>query len=130
LGLWFGALRIIGVFREWQSRGKIIETKCNGFAASAGFMLLAAGNKGYRSANDIALLMWHEIQTFKMFDFGDVSDKEEEAETLRFFQDNNNEWLASVSDMTKQEIDAKIDKLEFWMSGKEAYEFGFVDTVY
>lgn len=33
------ALRIVGIFKQWQNQGKIIETKCNGFAASAGLIV-------------------------------------------------------------------------------------------
>ena len=38
-----------------------------------------------------------------------------------------NDYLATRGKLTKQEIDAKIARKEFWMSGKEAVEFGFAD---
>jgi ATP-dependent protease ClpP protease subunit len=129
-GNMWDALRIIGIFKEWQAQGKVIGTKVNGFAASAGFMLLAAGSPGHRMANSQALIMWHEIIVSRFFDMGDAAAKEDEAERLRYFQDNSNEWLASVSDLSKQEIDDKIHKQELWMTGKQALEYGFVDSVY
>jgi len=42
-------------------------------------------------------------------------------------QDIRNDYLATRGKLTKQEIDAKIARKEFWMSGKEAVEFGFAD---
>ena len=74
--------------------------------------------------------MWHELQTFKMFDFGDVAGKEDEAERLRYFQDNINGWLSERSKMTKEEIDEKIHKQEWWMTGEQTLEYGFVDYIY
>ena len=38
-----------------------------------------------------------------------------------------NDYLATRGKLTKQEIDAKIARKEFWMSGKEAVELGFAD---
>ena len=46
---------------------------------------------------------------------------------LRHLQDIRNDYLATRGKLTKQEIDAKIARKEFWMSGKEAVEFGFAD---
>jgi len=32
-----------------------------------------------------------------------------------------------VSNLTKEEIDAKVKALEFWITGREAVEYGFAD---
>ena len=69
------------------------------------------------------------IQTFSGFGFKieTPSDKEEAARVLRHLQNIRNDYLATRGKLTKQEIDAKIARKEFWMSGKEAVEFGFAD---
>lgn len=102
-----------------------VTTKVKGYAASAGFMILVAGKK--RLVSPTSLLMWHELQTFKMFDISSPSDKEEEARVLRLFQDNANSWLAARSKISKDRLDQLIKKKEFWMTGKQAIEMGFAD---
>jgi len=126
-GSLFSAWRIVGLMRAWESKGLIIETRCHGFAASAGFLIFASGTKGHRFVNEQSELMWHELLTFKMFSLDTPSSTEEEARILRHLQDTGNTWLAKCSNLTKEEIDKKIHKCEFWMNGKQALEFGFAD---
>jgi ATP-dependent protease ClpP protease subunit len=125
----FSAQRIVSLFQYWQSQGGIVETRIYGFALSAGFHIFVAGNLGQRFVGPQAELMWHEIQSFKFLDYSSPSDKEDEGAVLRHLQDTRNEWLASRSKLTKDELDQKIRKKEFWMSGKEAVEkYGFADA--
>jgi len=112
-----------GVMEAWRIVALIEENKqvhtttiVRGFAASAGFLIMCAGDS--RLVSPTALLMWHEVQSFKMFDISSPSDKEEEARILRFFQDVANDWLVARSRMSKKELDARIKKKEFWLSGK------------
>jgi len=124
-GSLFDAERIVGLFRYWQSRGVKIETRLFGAAFSAGFYVFAAGD--VRLVDEYSDMMWHELQSFEGFGFkiSTPSDKEEAARVLRHLQDIRNIYLATRGKLTKKEIDAKISKREFWMSGKEAVEFGF-----
>lgn len=127
-GSLMGAQRIIGLIESWKRKGGIVETHLYGIAASAGFQIFVAGTPGRRLACPSALLMWHELLSFEMF--GKVStpsDKEEEARVLRFLQDTRNEWLAQHCKLTKKELDEKIRKREFWMTGEQAIEYGFAD---
>jgi ATP-dependent protease ClpP protease subunit len=126
-GSLFGAARIVGLMRYYQSQGIIVETRTHGFAASAGFYILANGSKGHRYVNSHSELMWHEVISFSMFSVESPSDKEEAARVLRHLQDTTNTRLSEVSNMTKEEVDIKIRKREFWMTGTEAIEFGFAD---
>jgi ATP-dependent Clp protease protease subunit len=128
-GSMMGAWRIIGIMDTFKARGVTIETLVRGYAASAGFMVFTNGSKGYRRISPTALLMWHEVQTFKAFDVSSPSDKEEESRILRMFQDNANSWLASRSLLTKQKIDDLIKKKEFWMTGEQALEYGLADKL-
>ena len=79
------AWKIISLMDIAKRDGRIVETNVYGFAASGGFLIFASGSKGYRIASPRALLMWHEVWSFKMFSVETPSDKEEEAKTLRFF---------------------------------------------
>jgi len=126
-GSLFAATRIVGLMRHYESRGMVIETRVHGFALSAGFFILANGTKGHRFANSHSELMWHEIVTFKMFDISSPADKEDEARVLRHLQTTVNRRLAEVSNLTLEELNERIRKREFWMNGRQALEFGFVD---
>lgn len=127
-GSLFAATRAINLMSEWESRGNIIETRVNGFALSGGFLIFIAGTKGHRFVSRHADLMWHEIQSLEMvMRITTPADKEEEARVLRHLQDVRNAWIATRGKLTKQEIDEKIKKKEFWMSGEEAVRFGFAD---
>ena len=125
----FAATRIINLMHHWESNGRIVETRVHGFALSGGFMVFIAGTKGYRFVSQYADLMWHEINTIEMFaiKISTPSDKEEEARVLRHLQDVRNTWIAQRGKLTKQELDEKIRKREFWMTGEEAVKYGFAD---
>ncbi len=129
-GSLFAAQRVIGLIEQWQNEGRIVETRVHGFAASAGFLVFAAGSLGKRFVCGSSELMWHEIMSVKMsfgFDITTPSDKEEEARVLRHLQNTMNGWLAKKGKLTKEELDDKIKKREFWMSGAQAIEYGFAD---
>jgi len=128
-GSLFEAWRVAGLMNEWEAAkpGRIVETRVYGFAASAGFLIAVSGTIGYRFASPTAELMWHELMSFKMFSIATPSSSEEEMKVLRHLQDTANEWLASRSKLTKEELDEKIKKKEFWCNGRQALEYGFVD---
>ena len=126
-GSMFEAKRMINTMNMMKKDGYILETHCSAFAASAGFIVFAAGNKGHRFVSPEAELMWHELITFKMFDISGPADKEDEARVLRHLQDTQNQWLVSRGNMTKDEIDAAIRKKELWMNGADAVAKGFAD---
>jgi ATP-dependent Clp protease protease subunit len=123
------AYKMVGLIRNWQAEGKIFETRCYGFAASAGFLVFASGDKGLRFVSPQAELMWHELQALELFNIASPSDKEDEAKVLRHLQDTANSWLAEVSGKTKEEIDNLVRKKEYWINGKEAIEAGFADSL-
>uniref|UniRef100_A0A6M3L2I4 Putative protease n=2 Tax=viral metagenome TaxID=1070528 RepID=A0A6M3L2I4_9ZZZZ len=130
-GSLFDAWRIVGLMQVWEGakQGRTIETRCYGIAASAGFLVLVSGTKGHRFVVETAELMWHELISFSMFKLETPSDSEEGARVLRHLQDTGNQWVASRGNLTKEELDSKIRKKEFWMRGSEALEFGFVDLI-
>lgn len=113
--------------QDWQDSGGVIETRVNGFAASAGFLIFVARSKGHRLVGKQSDLMWHELISFKMFDVSSPSDKEEEGRVLRHLQNIRNDWLATRGKLSKKEIDDLVHKREFWMSGKQAVDYGFAD---
>jgi len=128
-GSLYEGYKIVGLMREWSNQGKIIETRCYGFAISAGFLIFATGTEGYRFAAPNAELMWHELWTLTWLSIDTPSSKEDEAKVMRHLQDNANAWLAQQSKMTKEEIDEAVKYKDFWMNGVEAVEYGFADAL-
>ena len=128
-GSLFDACRVIGIMTEWQKAktGRIIETKVNGFAASAGFLIATSGTVGYRYASKVSLLMWHQLYTFSMFKITTPSSSEDEAKILRYIQDTINNWIVSRSKLTREVLAKKIEKKEFWVNGIDAVKYGFMD---
>lgn len=122
-GSLFDAWRIKGIIDEMIGRGIRIETRVYGSAFSAGFLIFCAGQD--RVATDTAELMWHELITGEMFAIKTPSDKEDESKILRHLQNTANSWIAAKSKVSKDELDDKVRKKEFWISGKEAFDMGF-----
>ena len=126
-GSLFDAQRIVSLIQYWQSRGVKVETRLYGAAFSAGFYIFVSGDTRYIS--EYCDLMWHEIQSFSGFGFKieTPSDKEEAAKILRRLQDIRHHYLATRGKLTKEQIDQRVSKKEWWMSGPEAVAFGFAD---
>lgn len=122
--------RIIALMDEWKNSGRQIKCIVRGFCASAGFILLNNASPGQRFVANNSEIMWHEVQSIELvfgFKVSSPSDKEDEARILRHFQNNGNNFLASKGKMSKEEIDERIRKREWWMTGAEAVELGFAD---
>lgn len=128
-GSLFGAWRIIGLMNMAKTGGMIIETRCNGFAASAGFLIFISGSMGHRTINPYCAMMWHELISFKMLSIDTPSSSEDEAKILRQLQNTGNAYIATRSNLSKEELDEKVKRKEFWMNGKEAFDFGFADKL-
>jgi ATP-dependent protease ClpP protease subunit len=126
-GSLFEAWDIQSTMAEYEKKGVVFETRCSAYAMSAGFVILVAGTKGHRMVSSKAELMFHELWTFEMFKISTPSSTEDQARILRHIQDTASGWLSSRCNLTKEEIDKKVYKREWWMNGKEAKEVGLVD---
>ena len=121
------AWRSIGIMEEMQKKGIVIETRVYGMSASAGVILMVGGTEGHRFVNPHAEIMIHKVWTFSMFDLKNPDTAEDQANTLKHFQTNINNWLVSRSKLTKEKIEECIFKKDFWMTGTEAVEYGLAD---
>jgi ATP-dependent protease ClpP protease subunit len=121
------AWRSVGIIKEMQSRGIVVEVRVYGMSASAGVFLLVAGDIGHRFVNPNAEIMIHKIWTFKMFDLKDPDTAEDEAAILKHFQDNIDNFIKSRSKLTLEQLKEATFKKDYWMTGAEAVEFGLAD---
>ena len=121
------AWRAVGIIKEMQENGIIIEVRCYGFAASAGAILLVAGDIGHRYVNPHAEIMIHKVWTFAMFDFKTPDSSEDQAAFLKHLQDNINSFIIQRSNITAEKLEEYIYKRDFWVTGKRALELGLAD---
>lgn len=126
-GALFDGQRIVSYIQAWQAKGGKVETRLYGMAFSAGFYIFVAGD--HRLVARDADLMWHELQSFEGFGakITTPSDQEEKTRILRHLQNIRNAYLASRCKLSKAEIDNRVSKKEWWMSGADAVKFGFAD---
>lgn len=125
------AWRTVGLIKKMQNRGVVISTRCYGMAASAGAILLAAGDIGERVVGKHAEIMIHKVWTFQMFSLKTPDTAEDQAATLKHFQKNINEFIISRSKgkMTEAKLNECIFKKDFWMTGKTAVQLGLADKL-
>ena len=116
------AWRSVGIIREMQSRGVHVQMRVYGIAASAGVILLVAGDTRLVSPN--AEIMIHKIWTFTMFDIKTPDSSQDQADILKHFQDNINEFFRDRTNLSEEQLDNKIFKKDWWMTGAEAIELG------
>ncbi|MBU4449622.1 MAG: ATP-dependent Clp protease proteolytic subunit [Proteobacteria bacterium] len=126
-GALFDAQRIVNIMQTWQSRGGTVETRLYGAAFSAGFYIFVSGD--VRLVSPYADLMWHEIQSYEGLGMKILtpSDQEEKTRVLRHLQDVRHTYLATRGSLTKEEIDKRVSKKEWWMSGADAVALKYAD---
>lgn len=118
----FEGWRCKSVIEEFQAKGIQVTTRVNSIAASAATMIFLAADK--RLISPTAELMFHELWSFTFLSMDSPSDKEDEARVLRHIQDGITAWVSSRCNLSKSAIDERIRKKEFWVSGKEARDYG------
>ncbi|MEX1029923.1 MAG: ATP-dependent Clp endopeptidase proteolytic subunit ClpP [Paenibacillaceae bacterium] len=102
-----------------------VSTICIGMAASMGAFLLTAGQKGKRFALPNSEVMIHQPLGGAE---GQASDIEIRAKRILKLRDKLNTILAERSGQTLKRIEKDTDR-DYFMTAKEATEYGIVDKV-
>ena len=102
-----------------------IATVCIGQAASMGAVLLAAGAKSKRFSLPNSRIMVHQPMGGAQ---GQASDIAIQAREILRMKDTLNDILAKHTGQPLEKIQADTDR-DFFMTGKEAQEYGIVDHV-
>lgn len=102
-----------------------VSTICIGQAASMGALLLAAGAKGKRYALPNSRIMIHQPLGGAQ---GQASDIEIQAQEILRMKDSLNEILSHHTGQPLKRVKRDTDR-DFFMSSKEAKEYGLIDEV-
>jgi ATP-dependent Clp protease protease subunit len=115
----------LGIYDTMQFVSPDISTICTGIAASMGAVLMAAGEKGKRSALKHARIMIHQPSGAIG---GQASDIQITAKEIRKIKNELDEILAFHSGKEATTIAHDRDR-DFWMTAQEAKEYGLIDEV-
>ena len=115
----------LGIFDTMQHVKPDIHTVCVGLAASMGAFLLAAGTKGKRSSLRHSRIMIHQPLGGAR---GQASDIRIQADEILFLKDRLNTELSERTGKDYETIKEDTDR-DFYMSPKEAVEYGLIDLV-
>ncbi|MHA1157940.1 MAG: ATP-dependent Clp protease proteolytic subunit [Alphaproteobacteria bacterium] len=102
-----------------------VSTLCIGLAASAGSLLLTAGEKGLRFALPNARIMVHQPSGGFQ---GQASDIERHAEDIIKMKRRLNEVYVKHTGQSYEKIEKTLDR-DYFMTSEEAKDFGLIDAV-
>jgi len=115
----------LGIYDTMQYVSPDVATICTGLAASMGAVLLAAGQKGKRSALPHSRVMIHQPLGGMQ---GQVSDMEISYQLIKTMQKELYDILANHTGQPYDVIAKDCDR-DNWMIAPEAKEYGLVDEV-
>lgn len=102
-----------------------VATVCMGLAASAGAVILAAGNKGKRYCLPNSRVMLHQpaggIE-------GTSTDIQIQAKLIDEMHKDLNGYLSEFTGQDIEKINQDTDR-DYWMKAKEALDYGIVDEI-
>jgi ATP-dependent Clp protease protease subunit len=115
----------LGIYDTMQYISCDVATICTGMAASMGAVLLCAGAKGKRSALRHSRIMIHQPMGGAQGQAADIEITAREILKLRA------ELYAIIASHTGKPVE-KVEKdsdRDYWMTAKEAMEYGMIDEV-
>ena len=115
----------LAIYDTMQYLTAPVNTMCMGMAASMGAVLLAAGEKGKRSALPNSRIMIHQPWGGVQGAAADISIQAKEILRLR---DRINELLSMHTGQPLEKIQKDTDR-DFFMSAQEAKDYGLIDEV-
>ncbi len=115
----------LGIYDTMQFITSDVATICTSMAASMGAILLAAGEKGKRSALKHSRVMIHQPIGGAQ---GQASDIEITAREILKMKKELYQILADHTGKTLQKIEKDSDR-DYWMTSEEAKKYGMLDEI-
>ena len=115
----------LAIYDTMQIIAPDVATICTGMAASMGSVLLCAGAKGKRSALPHSKVLIHQPLGGAK---GQASDIEIAAREILKTKQELYSIISEHSGQSIEKITADADR-DFWMSSREALEYGMIDEI-
>ncbi len=115
----------LGIYDTMQYINCDISTICTGMAASMGAVLLAAGTEGKRSALEHSRMMIHQPMGGAQ---GTASDIEITTREILKLKKELYNILSRHTGKSFEQVEKDSDR-DYWMSSKEALDYGMIDEV-
>ncbi|OKH30968.1 ATP-dependent Clp endopeptidase, proteolytic subunit ClpP [Calothrix sp. HK-06] len=115
----------LGIYDTMNHIRPDVCTICYGMAASMGAFLLGAGAFGKRSSLPSSRIMIHQPSGGAQ---GQAVDIEIQAKEIIYLKRQINERMANYTGKSQEQIELDTDR-DFFMSAREAVEYGLVDRV-
>ncbi|MCG8699911.1 MAG: ATP-dependent Clp endopeptidase proteolytic subunit ClpP [Bacteroidales bacterium] len=115
----------LGIYDTMQYISSDVATICTGMAASMAAVLLCAGTKGKRSALKHSRVMIHQPMGGAQ---GQASDIEITTREILKLRDELYQIIADHSGTDVKNVEKDSDR-DYWMTAKEAHDYGMVDEV-
>lgn len=115
----------LGIYDTMNHIRPDVCTICYGMAASMGAFLLGAGAKGKRSTLPSSRIMIHQPSGGAQ---GQAVDIEIQAKEIIYLKRQINERMANYTGKSQEQIELDTDR-DFFMSAREAVDYGLVDRV-
>ncbi len=115
----------LGIYDTMQYTSCDVATICTGMAASMAAVLLAAGTPGKRSALKHSRIMIHQPMGGAQ---GQASDIEITAREILKLKNELYTIIADHSGNSVKKVEKDSDR-DYWMTSKEALDYGMVDEV-
>jgi ATP-dependent Clp protease protease subunit len=115
----------LGIYDTMQYIKPDVATICTGMAASMGAVILCAGEKGKRTALPHSRILIHQPMGGAQ---GQASDIEITAREILKLKKELYEIIAKHSGQTYRKIEKDSDR-DYWMTAKEAKDYGMIDEV-
>jgi ATP-dependent Clp protease protease subunit len=116
----------MGIFDTMNHIRPDVSTICIGLAASMGAFLLSAGAKGKRMSLPHSRIMIHQPLGGAQ---GQATDIEIQAREILYLKNRLNQHLADHTGQPLSRIEEDTER-DFFMSAKEAVDYGLIDQVY
>ena len=117
---------LMAIYDTMQFIKPDVATYCMGLAASAAAVLLAGGTKGKRFALPHSRIMVHQPHVSGVG--GQATDIEIHAKEILKTREEINEILADHTGRPLEVVQNDTDR-DFWLSAKEAVDYGAIDAV-
>jgi ATP-dependent Clp protease, protease subunit len=115
----------LGIYDTMQFINCDVATICTGMAASMGAVLLCAGTKGKRSALKHSRIMIHQPMGGAQ---GQATDIEITAREILKLRSELYQIIADHTGNSYEKVEKDSDR-DYWMTSKEAKDYGMIDDV-